>query len=93
MYSTLSPLGPVLRTSVQYSVALCNRPEGASDVISGNFVRQIVFEKSAKFCDPCLNRSHKIPPEAVGRGIFGSLSLHIPNAYVGMDYGRLCKIE
>ena len=30
---------------MQYLVALCNRPEGASDVISGRFMRQIVLAK------------------------------------------------
>ena len=27
-------------------------------------------KKPAKFCDPFLNSSREIPPEAVGRGIF-----------------------
>ena len=31
----------VLRTFVQYLIAFCSRPEKASDVISGRFVRQI----------------------------------------------------
>ena len=65
-------VGPVLPTLVQYLVAVCNRPEGASDVMSSRFVRAIVLEKFVKFGHHRLNRSREILPEAVGRGIFDS---------------------
>ena len=46
------------------------RPEAASDVISGKFVRPIIIDKNVKFCDPCLNHSREISPEAAGVGDF-----------------------
>ena len=42
----------VLRTFVQYLIALCSRQEAASDVISGRFVRLIVPEEFVKFNYP-----------------------------------------
>ena len=57
---------------LQCLIAFCSRPEAASDVMSGRFVRPIVLDKCVKFCDPCLNRSREIPPEAVGGSIFDS---------------------
>ena len=59
---------------VQYKIAFCNRPETASDVISGMFVRLIVHNKRVKFRGPRFNRSRESPPEAVGGVIFGRLS-------------------
>ena len=64
------PTRPVLRTFVQYLIALCRLPEKASDVECGSFVGPIVRDKLVKFRDLCLNRSLEIPPEAVGGGIF-----------------------
>ena len=55
---------------MQHLVAFRNRPEGASDVISGRCVRQIVLEKCIKFSRPGLNRSQEIPSEAIRSGIF-----------------------
>ena len=73
-YSTLCPARPVLHTSVQYLIAFCNWLKGASDVISGRFVRQIVLEV-CKISWFCLNLSREIPPEAVGSSIFNSFFL------------------
>ena len=53
------------KTSVEHVEHFCSRLETASDVISGRFVGAIVYNKQIKFCDPCLNRSGEIPPEAV----------------------------
>ena len=72
IYSTLWPAAPILRTFVQYLIAFCSRPEAASDVISGRFVRPIVPDKYIKFGYPRLNNSREMPPEAVGSGIFDS---------------------
>ena len=38
--------------------------------MSDRYVRLTVQEKCVKFCDPRLNRSGEIRPEAVGCGIF-----------------------
>ena len=46
------PAGPVLRTSMQYSVAFCNRLEAASDVVSSRIVRPVVPDKAVKFRGP-----------------------------------------
>ena len=61
---------------MQYLVAFCNRLEGASDIISGDFVRQIFLDKVVKLGDPCLNRSREIPPRTVPGGIFDSCFHH-----------------
>ena len=50
------------------------RPEAAGDVISGVFMGPVVLNKCVKFNEPSFNRSRKIPPEAVGGGIFDCLS-------------------
>ena len=61
------------------SVVFRNSITGAaSDVISGWFVTPIVPNKCVKFRDPCTNRSREIPPEAVGGGVFDSLSREVP---------------
>ena len=36
------------------------------------FVRPIILDACVKLRDPCLNRSRRIPPEAVRGGIFDS---------------------
>ena len=59
-----------LCTLLQYFIAFCSRPEAASEVISGRFLRPIVPDKCAKFRDPCSTRSREIPPGAVGGGTF-----------------------
>ena len=64
-YSTLCPVGPVLHTFVQYLISFCSRLEAASDVVSSRFLWSIVPDKCVKFCDPCLNRSREMPPDAV----------------------------
>ena len=69
-YSTLCPVGPVLRTFVQYWITFCSRPQAASDIVSGTFVSLVVLVKRVKFHDPCLNRSWEIPREAARGGIF-----------------------
>ena len=66
--------GPVLRTCVQDSVAFCNRPETAGDIISGRFVGPVVFDERVKFHDPRLNCSEESQPKAIGCGIFGRFS-------------------
>ena len=68
----LRPLGPILRTIVQNLIAFSSRPEAASDVISGTVVGPIVPDEPVKFGDTSLNHSLKIPPEAIGGGIFDS---------------------
>ena len=60
----------VIRTFVLYLVAFYDRPEIASGVISGSFVRSIVREKRLKFRARSLNLSREIPPDAPGGGIF-----------------------
>ena len=60
---------PFSRAFVLYLIALCNRPETASEVVSGRFVCSIVPDKCVKFRDPRLNRSREIPPGAIGGGI------------------------
>ena len=54
---------PFYRNSVLYLAAFCNRPEGASDVISGKFLRRIVFKMCLKSRVHCLNCSREIPPD------------------------------
>ena len=56
---------PGLSTFVQYLTAFCSQPEEACDVLSCKFVTPIVCEKFAKFCDPHLNSSREIQPEAI----------------------------
>ena len=54
---------------------ILQRPEAASDVISGRYVGPIVLDKCVKFRGPSLNCSREIPPEPVEGGIFDSFSL------------------
>ena len=58
---------------MQNLVAFCSQPEAVSVVISGMFVRQIVSDKSVKFCSR-LNCSPEIRPEAVTSSIFDRFS-------------------
>ena len=51
-------------------IAFCSRSETASDVISGRFMGPIVPDNLVKFCDPGLDRSREIRPEAAEGGIF-----------------------
>ena len=44
---------PVFCTCVQYLITFCNRPEAASDVIFGRFVRPTVLDKRV-FSDPTI---------------------------------------
>ena len=53
------PVAPVLRTFVQYLIVFCGRPEAASDVISGKFVRPSVPDKFEQFREPRLNLLEK----------------------------------
>ena len=62
----------VLRNFVQYLIAFCCQPEATGGVISGRFVRPVVFDKCVQFRDHRLNRFREIPPETVVRGIFDS---------------------
>ena len=62
------------RTSVQYIVTFYSRLETASGVVSGKFVEPILPDKRVKYRGPRLIRSRKIPPEAVGGGIFDIFS-------------------
>ena len=48
------PAAPVLRTFVQYLIALISRPAAASNVILGCFVGTIAPDKCVKFRDPRL---------------------------------------
>ena len=68
------PTAPVLRTFVQYFIAFCSRPEAASDMSSGRFVRLAVVDKCVNFHDPHLNCSREIAPEAVACGNFDRFS-------------------
>ena len=66
MAEIFESFGAVLRiTFAQYLIAFCRRPEVTSDVISGKFLGAVVPDNLVKFCDPRLNRSREIPPEAV----------------------------
>ena len=56
----LWPVGPVLRTFVQYLIAFCSRSEAPGDVISGMFVVPVVLDKCVKLHEPSLNRSRDI---------------------------------
>ena len=65
------PARHILRlTFVQYLIAFCSREEAASDVVSGRFVRLIVPDEGAEFCDPHFNRSGELQFEAIEGGIF-----------------------
>ena len=68
-YLTLCQL-TCFRHFLQYSIAICSRPETASDVISIKFVRLIV----AKFRDPRLNRSQEIQHKVAVGSMIDSLS-------------------
>ena len=58
--------GHVLRTFVQYLMAVCSRTEAASDNLLGQFGRPIVPDKFVKFPDPRFSHSREIPSEAAG---------------------------
>ena len=66
------PTGPVLRTFMQYSAADRKQIGRDSDDISSRFVGLIYANNAAKFRDPCVNSSRKIPPKAVRSDIFDS---------------------
>ena len=78
---------------MQCLVVFCNQLEEASDIVSGKFVRQIVFEKCVKFGSPRLNCSRDIypkPSEAVFSTFFGynfrpEVDRHIISS-VAIDY-------
>ena len=65
------PVGPVLRTYMQYSVAFWSLLEIASCVISSRCMWLTIHHKCLQFCEPRLNRSEEIPRKVVGGGIFG----------------------
>ena len=44
---------------MQYSIAVCRRPEVAGDIISGRCVWLNIPHKSIQFCDHLLNRSEE----------------------------------
>ena len=54
------PAEPVLRTFVQYLIAICSRPETASDVISGKAVQYASMDACFKLGDARSNRSRDI---------------------------------
>ena len=54
------PAAYVLCTFVQYLIAFYSRPEAASNVISGEILRQIVSDKTVKFGDSMSNDSRYI---------------------------------
>ena len=74
------PVAPFLLTFVQYLIVFCSRPEEASDIVSGRFVRLAVLDKCIQFCDHRLNYSQETRPEAVGGGIFDRFFLTSINA-------------
>ena len=45
----------LLGTVMQYSITFCSRPEAASNVISGDFLRRIVANRAVKFNNPRFN--------------------------------------
>ena len=54
----------VLRTFVQYLIAVCSRQEANRDVLSGRFVVMVVPDRRAgKFCNPGLNIWEKFDPK------------------------------
>ena len=77
---------------MQYSIAVCSRPEADSGFISGSFVGLTVRYKRLKFRDPYLNSSGEILPEAVGCGIFDSFQVKRSKAAlraIGIAFDRL----
>ena len=63
---------PVLRTYVQYLIPFCSWIEAASDVISGMYMRQSIFDKAVKFGDPRFNYTHEIWLNVNGDDIFAT---------------------
>ena len=61
---------------MQYLIAVCNRPEAASDAISGSSMSPYISVpvKLVKFRDPRLDRSRDIRPKAVGDSILAVYS-------------------
>ena len=62
------PAAPVLRTCVQYLIAVCSRPEAAIGLVSGRFLGLIQIvppDKRVKFRDPRLKYSGEIQPKGV----------------------------
>ena len=55
---------------MQYSIAVCSRPEPFSHATSGICMRLTVPYKSVQFRDPRLKCSQEIQPEAVESDIF-----------------------
>ena len=58
---------------MQYSIAICSRPEVASDVISGGFVRLIVPDQALKLRDPLspvLEKFEQKPSQATFSTVF-----------------------
>ena len=64
----------VLCTCIQYSIALCRRPEVASRIISAVCMWPTINHKVEKCGDPRLSRSGEIRLKAVGCSIFGRFS-------------------
>ena len=78
------PAAPVaLLYGIQLHIA-ADRGKQTSDVICGGFVGPIVHNERVKLRDHHLNRSRKIPPEAVGGCIFDRLKRNA-NAFLPLD--------
>ena len=59
---------------MQYSIAFCNRPEAASDVVFCLIVRVIVLDNAVTFRHHGLNRSREIQPKAARGEIFFAIT-------------------
>ena len=46
------PVGPILRTHMQCSIAVCSQSEVASHVITGRSMCLTIPHKCVQFCDP-----------------------------------------
>ena len=51
------PVGPVLRTFVQYLIGFCSRPEAASNFISSTAAAQVGVDRPVSFGDFRSNSS------------------------------------
>ena len=91
---------------MQYSIAICSRPEGANDVVFGRFVSLTVPDNTAKLRDYELKCFREILLQVVGEGIFhGFLEItsdrkakvaydvtSYRSNFRGSRYGCLCEI-
>ena len=64
------PAAPVLRTCAHYLIAFCSRPEAATEVIYGRFVRLAVPGQCVKFRDHHFIFLQRFDPKAAFSTVF-----------------------